>query len=85
MPDNPLDGEEVDEKSLSILFASDPDELSDDDLDTIVAGLEEGYKRWRSEQHKPKLQKGGKKRTRASGGVKAEDLGINLDDIEIEL
>lgn len=67
----------TEEPTLDLLFERDPAELSDQDMDRIVAQYRERRMEWKKEDSTSKSQ--GKRARTSKGTAVSEQLGIDLD------
>lgn len=65
---------EADPQSLSTLFEADPEDLTDNDIDTIVS-------HFREKRHLFLQQEETKKATGRSSGTKSPPKNLSLDDL----
>lgn len=65
----------ADPKALDALFNADPEDLTDQDIDTLVATYREKRKLWLQEDAKKKAQ------GRKTVGTKEVPQNLSLDDI----
>lgn len=77
--ENPLLSSSIDPSSLDLLFDKDPELLSSEEIDLIIATLRANRAKWAAEEESAAIQ--GRRTRRSEGTAKTPKKKMTLDDL----